>query len=213
MEIMKTIVAIAFTIVLTLQSYASVTISVAAANLRDSSGGLMGTDRLAILVSAGADGNFSGPTASSFVSGDDIEVFRWNLSAPGTPGQFNNSTSSIFLDTAPRLGWQSGQLLELYWYPTLTLSASSPGAGTSYGAYRDPATNPLLTLDGSDLWVTPSDAGTATLNFFTTTFGGTNPEPAGLASSATPVPEPTAYAIVVGIGCLAGAVIRKKFRH
>lgn len=86
----------------------------------------------------------------------------------------------------------------MYWFPTLTVSATTPGALTPYGMYT---TN--VVVDGSALWETPSDgASLHDLRFFTSDAtilngGGSNPAAAGNASLMTPAPEPSALMFVV----------------
>lgn len=150
----------------------SVTFNMQAATLRTAAGQPMPVTGLVVLVANTNGSQFGNPTASTFVSGDNIELARWDLSAFGTEG--------ILFDAANNLGlfggWNSGDALAIYWYPTLTTSATSPGTGTSYGFYRDASG-----LDGGAAWVTPS-SGTVTLKFLTQSVGGSNPDSAGLAS-------------------------------
>jgi hypothetical protein len=116
---------------------------------------------------------FGGPTATSFISGHDIEVARFDLSAGEGVGDFNATTGSRNLVG----NWKAGNPLAIYWFPTLTYSSPVPGAGTTYGFYTDPTG-----IDGSAPWVTPADGSTVGLLFLTSDVDGSNPTDAGLAS-------------------------------
>jgi len=161
------------------------TITLDAERLKDASGAALPLSGLVILA-AGTSGTFTGPTAASFVSGDEIVVKMWDLSGGfSTAGVLAVSTGDVPLTGA----WTQGDPLRLYWYPTLDLTSPAPGAGTAYGAYRDAAG-----LDGSAPWITPGASDTIALQFFTSDAtllrtGGSNAAAAGLASF-TVVPEP-----------------------
>jgi len=159
---------------------ATVTINLSAGVLRDSAGNMMPLSGLVILVASTLDTQFGGPTATSFVSGDDIELARFDLSAPGNPGDLTAAANNLALAGS----WNVGDPLAMFWFPTLTTNALVPGGGISYGFYRD--TNTTTALDGSELWVTPGDGSTIGLAFLTTEDGGSNPASAGVASHYTP---------------------------
>lgn len=158
--------------------HASVTINLAASKLKQADGNPMPTNGMVILVASTTNSTFDGPTASSFVSGDDVEVARWDLSSTETPGDINTDVLASLSGN-----WTGGDPLAIYWYPTLTTDATMPGGGTTYGYYRDPAAISTSGSDSSDAWFTPADGGTITLVFLTTDAGGTtNPPSAGNAS-------------------------------
>lgn len=193
----------------------SVTFNIDAESLKTSGGTPMAPSGLVILVVSTADAIFGGPTAGSFVSGDDAIVKSWDLTVGGGGGGFGNGILSGTTGSIPLAnisGWDPGDPLQMYWFPTLTLSSPSPGAGTSYGQYRDP-----VGIDTSEVWTTytPFPFGFRNLKFFTSdaTFNspGTNPAVAGNASLTT-VPEPSAYAMVFGMFCFAGALVKRGLR-
>lgn len=151
----------------------------------------MTTNGLVILVASTTNNTFEGPSIDFFATGDDIEVARWDLSLNGLDGVLFDSRSGVVLSG----NWTATDPLALYWFPTLTTNAASPGANTEYGTYFD-----LTGIDGSDPWVTPSDGGSVDLRFFTAdatilNSGGSNPASAGNALFNTPaVPEPNSLA-------------------
>jgi hypothetical protein len=183
-----------------------VAFNVEAEVLKTSGGSPMPASGLAVLVASTVDATFGGPTPASFASGvDDMEVARWDLTLNG-PGVLQ-VTSGPLSRSAP---WDAGDPVQLYWFPTLTIGSSVPGAGTSYGQYRDGVGG---VEPGGEVWTTPADTITRTLKFFTTdaTFlvaGGNSPASAGNASFTT-VPEPSEYAMFFGMFCFAGALIRR----
>jgi hypothetical protein len=192
-----------------------VTVNLDAELLKTSGGSAMPQSGLVILVTSIGDAIFGGPSDTSFVTGNDAIVKAWDLTVGGGGGGFGNG---IFAGTtglkalADISGWAPGDPLEMYWFPTLTLSSPTPGAGTSYGQYRD-ATG----VDGSAIWNTPSGSSTIALKFFTSdaTFlkpgPGSNPVSAGNAGLTT-VPEPSEYAMVFAMFCFAGALIKRGFK-
>ena len=186
---MKTIL-ITTILMLQFKVLATVTINIDAEKLKTDSGGLMSTNGLVILVASTNDSTFNGPTPTSFVSGDDIIVGSWDLAARGEegwgePGVFSGVANGLYG------AWKPGNPLKLYWFPTLTLSSTAPGYGTTYGQFHSP-TN----IDGGVAWITPADGATVSMAFFTEDAdflneGGSNPASAGLASSITPNPNTT----------------------
>jgi hypothetical protein len=152
-----------------------------------------------VVLTAATQGNFSGPTPTSFASGTEVVLDKWDLSAFATPGVFSDTTGDLgfFGD------WNPGDPLRLYWYPTLDLSATAPGAGTGYGTYTD-----LVGIDGSAPWITGAAGDTLSLKFFThdaafLNAGGSNPAAAGLADLAV-APEPGTALFGLAMLAMAG---------
>jgi hypothetical protein len=171
-------------------SLPAVTFNLDAEVIKTSGGSPMPVFGLVVLTTA-TSGTFHGPTSTDFASGDEFVLQMWDLSAFATPGLISDTASGLSFSG----GWDAGDPLKLYWYPTLTLSSTEPGAGTAYGSYTDSAG-----LDGSDPWVTPGESGIVSLKFFTSdasflAVGGSNPATAGLAQS-TVVPEPSSAALL-----------------
>lgn len=161
-------------------AFAAVTMNVSAGELRTAGGAQpMPTSGLVILVASTNGTQFGTPTAASFVSGGNIEVARWDLSAYG-PGGLIDTTGPINLAN----GLASGQAVAIYWFPTLTKGAVAPGGGTPYGFYRDPVANGPGTpgTDFSAAWYIPSDGFTVSLLMLTTAIGGSLDNTNGWAS-------------------------------
>lgn len=180
--------------------------------MKAADGSYMPTTGLVILV-ASTNGVFGGPTPTSFVSSNNAVLAKWDLSNSGSPGLFSDSMGEISLSSLPA-GFGSGNQLMLYWFPTLTISATAPGAGTSYGFYRD-ATAAYGNYGGgldytSDPWFIPASSGNASMAFYTTddpyTPGGHTPAAAGLASYTVPssfsppTVNPATYTRTSGLG-------------
>lgn len=166
--------SVALTLSFATRVFASVTLNVSAGNLNDASGNPMPTNGLVLLIASTNDSTFGAPTPDTFVAGDDIIIAKWDLSTWSTPGLLLDSTGPVTLEG----GWNAGDPLQLCWFPTLTITATAPGAGAPYGQYR---TN--SNIDDGDPWITPADGATITLKFLTTDAGGlVNPPAAGNAS-------------------------------
>src|ERR1043165_4068339 len=71
---------------LQLKCFATVTINIDAERLKTASGDPMPITGLVLLVASTNDLTFAPPTSDSFVTGDDIIVAKFNLSAFDTPG-------------------------------------------------------------------------------------------------------------------------------
>ena len=222
-DLMKKTIALLAVILLNTSVYSQVTINLEAEKLKTSTsagGGAMPTSGLAILVASTLDSTFGGPSSAAYATGDDVVVGAWNLT-----GGFNTAgvlTSTV--NTTPTGNWNAGDLLQLYWFPTLTLAqynaSNPPGNNTAYGQYRDPATVTPLE-PGGNLWVTPSSGGLINIKFYTVdasnliAFGaGQSPAAAGLADFTT-APEPSTYAAIFGGLCLVAGIVRRQYsrRH
>jgi hypothetical protein len=178
---------------------AAISISVDAEKLQDATGGSMLTSGLLLLVVSTEDDAFALPTVDEFIpaSSDDVILASWDLSdGGGVAGLFSGLASNLSFGS----GYDAGDPLMLYWFPSATKSSSSPGSGASYGLFRDDSGN----LTGS-VWELPSD-GTLlyALKFFTEEAtrladGGDLPSYAGsgvlpLGVALTPVSAPSGVA-------------------
>ena len=127
---MRALYLFALTLLLTSRAFATVTLITTASNLKTATNSPMPVTGLVLLVASTTDNVFTPPSPNAFVTGDDIIVGRWDLSALDEPG--------LLLDlTTIALGgdWNAGDPLKLYWFPTLTLATLTPGAeGVPYGA-------------------------------------------------------------------------------
>ncbi|MBE0544076.1 MAG: hypothetical protein IH623_22265 [Verrucomicrobia bacterium] len=152
---------------------ATVTFNIDAADLRTAGGELMPLNGQVLLVASPTDAVFGGPTPDAFVTGDDVILFRGELNL-GMPGIFQASVNFAF-ESFP--GLNPGDPVQLYWFPTLTAAATSPGEGATYGAFRHETG-----LDGSAPWVIPGDGALVDLKFITMSQGGSHPNLLGYAS-------------------------------
>jgi len=207
---MKKLLVLVFGLLLAASAGAMITIDLQADLLKKADGTPMPTSGLVILAASTSDTTFNAPTDTDFVSGDDIIVKKWSLDSGYGAGIFEKSTGPISFSG----NWGPDDPLQLYWYPSLTYDSAVPGAGTSYGQYRNNSA-----VDNSYVWFTPPDGFTVGLKFFTKdsiqlygTGLASNPAEAGLASQTT-VPEPAAFATVSGLLCLMGAVAFKARRQ
>lgn len=179
-------------------------ITIDAELLKNALGGAMPTTGLVVLT-AGPTGTFGGPTALSFTSGDEVVLQRWDLAAFGMAGILSDRTSDFAFSGS--LG--EGDPVRIYWYPTLNLASAEPGAGTSYGTYRD-----AVGLDGSSAWVLGGEGDLTSLKMYTSdsTFlraGGSNPGSAGNANLQV-IPEPGTISLSLAALAVAGLIRRRK---
>lgn len=175
--------------ILAIKSFGSVFFTVDVGSLQDETGAPLVAQGMLYLISSGADGSFSLPTAGSVTgAGDDSIVAFWDLSAESsTEGEYIVSSGEVSFDGA----WTAGDDLAILWFPNLTLANQSPAASEPYGFYRNTSEN-----GGGDVWELPED-GTLlhSLKFFTE---GTNPLvdssdiPALLAAAGLGVGDPGA---------------------
>ena len=133
--------------------------------------------------------------------GDDYIIARGNLANYGVNGVLDSTLISVDpdntanpSDTFQLAGWENGDTLALFWFPTLTLGNSIIPAGTPFGSYTR-ATAVNLT----SAWITPNDgASNYKLGFYTTDGSELSPGPtaangpsASVASQVAAVPEPS----------------------
>lgn len=176
---------------------ATTSLSLYGGSLRDSSGNTLSDGGLILLVASTTDSLFSSPLPDASISvgslfgGDDqivgmFEVSQLNSGIAGGYGSTFNISYSGNLT--------SGDALQLYWFPSLTLASTSFGSYTPYGTFRTDA----IASDSDIAWVLPSDGATVTLNFFTTSSGlGGEADSLGNASLST-VPEPATTVALLG---------------
>ena len=166
-----------------------------------------------VATPSGNAANFAAPTATSFVSGDNIVVasFAMNYST-GVTGETDNVTQPFALTTvngvASTTTLDAGDPLQLRWYPTLTLASTAPGLGTTYGTFRSD-TGEL----GGAAWVVPTDGVQSSVNFITVDDGGSHAITTGFASNiVVGVPEPSSVMLLCSatIGLLGWIKTRRQ---
>jgi PKD repeat protein len=157
-----------------------------AGDLFDKSGTLASTDSVAVLVVDTGTNGFADPQPDFPLSlgaawgTEDKVVGLWDLNACQCgPGELYDQTVVAYTN-----GIAPGQKLQLYWFPSLTLASNTLGV-TFYGKYTDTNNPPL---DGSDAWQMPATGTNVHLKFWTTFWGGSNPESAGRATLITGAP-------------------------
>jgi PKD repeat protein len=162
------------------------TILADAGDLFDQSGTLAPTDSVAVLVVDTGTNGFADPRPDFPLSlgaawgTEDKVVGLWDLNACQCgPGELYDQTVVAYTN-----GIAPGQKLQLYWFPSLTLASNTLGV-TFYGKYTDTNNPPL---DGSDAWQMPATGTNVHLKFWTTFWGGSNPESAGRATLITGAP-------------------------
>jgi hypothetical protein len=181
--------------------------------LRDSAGNAAADGGLLLLVASTTDTSFTSfldasttTAVGSFLngSGDDLIVGRFSVDS-STSFIFGGYFASLNVNLSANL--TAGDSLQLYWFPTLTLSSTTLGSGTSYGQYRTDST-----ASGSDTgWFMPSDGATVTLNFLTQSSGfGSESDALGVASLTT-IPEPGATMAI--LGAVAGGFVMLRHRR
>jgi autotransporter-associated beta strand protein len=163
------------------------TVGIEAANLQDGLGSLASTSAVVVLVADTGNNGFVNPQSSFALSvgaawgTDEKVVGLWDLrdsvSCSGNDGGALCAQTIV----AYTNGIAPGQKLQLYWFPSLTLSSNTLGV-TAYGKYTDTNNPPL---DGSDAWEIPASESAVVLRFLTAYWGGANPDAAGLATNQT----------------------------
>ncbi|MBI4662014.1 MAG: hypothetical protein HY735_24595 [Verrucomicrobia bacterium] len=149
-----------------------------------------------------------------------LELKRWDLTSSGGggglgAGLFQGTTGPLTFGSQGYAGWSPGQLLELLWFPTLTLD-STVTVGTRYGEYSHNGEYYYFKgLNGGAAWVTPPDGSTITLKFFTmdATILNSSGENSPSFGNALHVmgPEPQTCGVVAGLLCLGYGVLRRRF--
>ena len=199
--------------------HASVAVQLDAGVLRTSTGSTFTGGMLQLIAARTANATFAAPTANSFVGGDTanefvLASFAFNQGGAGfVTGETSNFINFTYENTTPgnsSTTFDPGDSLLLRWYPSLTLSSSSPGAGTSYGQYR--SSSPP---NGGLAWAGPADGSTLTgsngLIFLTSSANGANPDIAGYASNfVASVPEPSSVVLSSAVALLGLLKLRRR---
>lgn len=145
---------------------ATVSFDVAVDRLDDNNGALVPAGALVLLV-ADTDGDGLGQAISGDVSlrafldgssGDDLIVYRSDLSSLGITGSYGASTGGLDLEGAGSGQWSEGDPLYLVWFPNLSISTVSLPAGEAYGA-RGLGQTPADGGNDALVYVAPTNTG------------------------------------------------------
>ncbi len=206
----KTILCLAGLLAASASTQATVTLDFLADRLRTADNTPIPQNALILIVADTSNNGFSQVSNGASLSinsllggGDDRIVGRFNLSVWATDGVFQTPPSIFDLDSVT--GWNEGDGLALYWFPTLTLASDQAVAGTSYGAFTGPVGS------SGESWVTPSNTSSSQYTFFTTT--GSDLGPGAFPSSQgqallTVVPEGSPA--VLALAGLLGLCLRRR---
>ena len=205
-------------------SQASVVINIGAANISDHTGAPLPANTLIQLVNLGADGIFNsislldGDVSSlgQWVSGDDTLLnvaFRAVVGASTQNGdfptaarfdlEFQTDTTPGFLTRAFQFeiaDLPAGTKLGIRWFPGLLASNFSSITlqdGQRYGEFTRQA-NPV---NFGTLWVAPGDGANVSLDpLVTQSFGGSEPNSAGMALNIIPEPATIGLSLLAATG-------------
>lgn len=208
---MKTtkILALAATTASSSVLWGAITINFAGVAFLNSSGNPLPDGALIQIIASTQDATFNAPTATAFVSGDDVIIASFTVDsvssgvAGGVVAQLNIADYTTY-----SASFSVNDPLAVRWFPSLTTSSTVPGS-TSYGHFSSSSV-----LSGSDIaWLAPADAGgTYTLNLLSTDFSGETPVAQMRAnlSTAGAIPEPSSFAALAGLAMLGVAGMRKR---
>jgi hypothetical protein len=144
-----------------------VLLELAGGYLKDATGTkVSNSSGLLVLVASTQDDSFTPITSDCvFIAGqaiasgsDDVVLWTHSISGDGNSngsaeaGEFRQPVSVTLSDTMP-----AGAPLRLYWFPSLSPSATSAASGVAYGAYRSTTAAGATDSDGSEAWVLPAD--------------------------------------------------------
>ena len=106
---MRALSIFALTLLFTSRVFATVTLITTGSNLKTATNSPMPVTGLVILVASTTDSVFTPPAPNAFVTGDDIIVGRWDLSAVNEPCLLLDLTT-VALNGI----WNAGDPLKLY---------------------------------------------------------------------------------------------------
>ena len=163
-------------------------------------------------IGSGTGNVFSSGLTLNGAAGDDLILWRSDLSGGFNLAGLLLAAPSLTRGTYGDVTWGTGAPLALLWFPNLTIDSTNTVAGTPYG----------LVSGGSALgqpWVTPGDVSAYQLYFITTNDTNTT----GLDGTSLPsllvashtvsaIPEPATTAALVGLGVLGFAMHRRRRR-
>lgn len=182
----------------------TVSINIDAGALRNTTGTAVVPTGGLLQLLASPTGNFTAPTSSSYVTGDNILVQSFAMNMVGGTGETNNALNSIALTTA-NYTLTTGEAMELRFYPSLTLAAmpTAPTLGTSYGQVRSDSIEfgSAGGVSNETAWVVPAAGGLVTFEYVTVSNGGSaayTDSSAFATGIVGAVPEPSTYVLAFG---------------
>jgi len=194
---------------------AQVTINIGGSQLLQSDGSTPVADGMLVQLLADTTGTFGAPTATSFTGTDPNELVLWSgtisAASVGSAGGF--SGQAILTLGGLGAAENTGDYLLLRWFPTLSLSASAPGAGTTYGQFDNSNSSTADSASGSDIpWQIPATAAQPyTLNYLSVSKGGDEPNSAGVANlTVAPVPEPSSFSMMAGAFAVGAVFLARR---
>lgn len=182
------------------------TINFAAGILTASNSTSLVDGSLVVLLTNGINGSFSAPSASAFVTGDDVL-----LGSFGTNSVDFSEPGGLVATLTPNFSASLtvGQQIMVRWFPSLTTSSLAPGAGVSYGQYSFTGGNTDSTLAD---WTIPA-SGVISPTLATAAVSGSLANSAGQASfTINAIPEPSVFALFGGLTALGLAAWRRRAR-
>jgi hypothetical protein len=187
----KLLACLALTIAVVSSLRASISLDVSSGILTNSDGSVVVTDGKLFQIIASPDAVFSAPTTTSFLGNGSNDIVLWSgalnsSTNDNTPGSMVVSLSNIDLSTYP----VANDYIIIRWFPSLDANASTPGT-TTYGEYG-------FGYTGGSSWKLGA-SGSYSLSLVTTSAGGSSANSLGYASKITAVPEPSSYAVLVGL--------------
>ncbi len=192
-------------------THATVTLQLAGGYLKDQSTTNVpyGSGTLLLVASTG-DTSFTAPsTASTLTVGsaispgsDDVVLFKSTISGDGNQngvqnaGEVRQLSGALTLGTAASGTVAAGDPIIMYWFPTVSSTATSLASGTDYGVYRSTVANGSTDADTSSAWYIPANGSSAYNLLFLTSDAGSaiNTSTSGIAFGQavdTVVPEPS----------------------
>jgi hypothetical protein len=190
----------------------TLTVNLAAGRLYNSSGVMLNTGGLVLLVGDTAQNGFNSFAAGSSLTfgsflNDDDQILGLTAILPGGAGSALGSFADIPIADAEFSQLTAGDRLGLVWFSSVSSGTSALLGGETYGLFS----SFLPAVDGPDAWVVPAIGATIDIQFRTLLAGGTHAETEAYANM-TAIPEPSTYAAILGAGVLGFAIYRRKRR-
>ena len=201
-------------ILLVATSHASITLSgTFVTNAEDLDGSALSDDRLGLVVvdtsttDPNASGSFAAATQGGLLSGASLDIGQTFGSSSNiilartstSTGDFSTSVTGVSGVSFPT-GVAQGNPFGLFVFNDISSDAVTVSASDVYGFYRNPAV-------GSDSWNLPADG--ATVTFGSALAQGADVEFGDLSVA---IPEPSAYATILGLLGLGYAVFCRRRR-